>query len=302
MNETITNKTLRTELDNSQNESGADDFESQLTDNYSLFRDEVEAIISQLQHGVPKKDLPQFLGQGGNTAAYRVDVDGSGYVARLSNNAGFNTSEAMASRKAALARGSGVVGLEQIVAYKPEADIAITQLMSGQEITNISQTDIEQINYEQLAKLIDTLATASDKGLMIDPKPSNIFYDAEAGFGIIDYSLKSDPSADVGKQVSWAAADLGWLGYKSADERYAKGRNLEEFQQLADRCQVNLEILKLFREVAVAKLPSSQIDTALARIDKEITDSQGIIENYRNPEWVENYIHPKPAESQEIEW
>lgn len=99
--------------------------------------------------------------------------------------------------KAPLERGRGVPGLEQIITVVDDNGQAgrgavICEFVSGVTLSKIlgegeSEGENPPMFDEHYDRLIETLIAMSERGLIVDGDASNIIYDPDKGFTIIDY-------------------------------------------------------------------------------------------------------------------
>lgn len=256
-----------------------------LLEQYKEFEPEVAPIIKELEADASTyKDHPAYLGSGSNTSAFRISHGGKEYVARLGGRAGHPL--ARDARAEVLARAKGIPHLEQVVAMSYDDSTVITELMPGKELGyDTPIEDLRQITDEQLSDLVDTVIAATEHGISIDPKPSNILYDTEQGFGIID--LNPANKADLGYEIGNVSTSLSttgsWGGGYSKTTVDAYARDLEYKKE-------QLDIQTRYRAAAVAKLDGHALSSALEVIDKNIEYAHDSIEQLSDPSQVEAMI------------
>lgn len=86
-----------------------------------------------------------------------------------------------------MAVGEGVDGLAQLVTYNPHKGICVAHIVPGRRLHYLLPEDIEQMTPDDAERYGDMLATMADRNLYVDPNPANILWDADEGFGMVDY-------------------------------------------------------------------------------------------------------------------
>lgn len=256
-----------------------------LLERYSEFEPEITPIITQLDGLDSHKDQPAYLGRGSNASAFRIDHGGEEYVFRVDGWAGNTLSTD--GRAVVTARAKGIPHLEQVVAMSYDNSTIITELMPGKGLGyDTPLDDLRQVTDEQLSDLVDTVTSATEHGIGIDPKPSNIFYDTEQGFGIIDLN-PANSATELGNAVGQLARSLSNAGIygggsnKITAEAYARDLEYEK---------ANLDILTRYKAAVVAKLDGDPLANALKMIDADIESLRNGIEQLADPSQVEAMI------------
>ena len=179
-----------------------------LLEQYTHFEPDITRLASELESVKSQKDHPAYLGSGSNTSAFRVSHEGKEYAVRISEDA-MDIDE----RAVITARASGVPHLEQVVAMSYDNCAVVTELMPGTELGyNTPIENMRQVTNKQLSDLVDTIVTAAGRGIAIDPKPTNIFYDPQEGFGIIDLS-PANAKTELGNTAGSIATSLSNTGF-----------------------------------------------------------------------------------------
>lgn len=256
-----------------------------LLERYAEFEPEITPIIKELEAADSHRDHPAYLGSGSNTSAFRISHGGEEYAVRLGGRAG--SALGVDVRADVTARAKGIPHLEQVVAMSYDNSTIITELMPGKELGYDTPIEnIRQITDEQLSDLVDTVISAVEHGISIDPKPSNIFYDTKQGFGIIDLS-PANSKTELGGEVGQMATSLSNTGF------YGGGYNkvtAGEYSRDLEYKKVHLDILTRYRAAVVDKLDGDVLSNALETIDREIEYAHNQIEQLSDPSQVEALI------------
>ncbi len=256
-----------------------------LLERYAEFEPEITPIIKELEEADSHKDHPAYLGSGTNISAFRISHGSEEYAVRL----GGTTNSALGAdvRADVTARAKDIPHLEQVVAISYDNSTIITELMPGKELgydTLIG--DIKQITNEQLSDLVDTVISAVEHGISIDPKPTNIFYDTEQGFGIIDLNPASSKT-ELGGEVGQMATSLSKTGFYGGD--YNK-ITADAYARDLEYKKAHLDILTRYRAAVVAKLDGDALSNALETIDENIEYAHNSIKQLSDPNQVEAMI------------
>jgi PIN domain nuclease of toxin-antitoxin system len=261
-------------------------------------------IVNELKESLgttsSRREHASYLGSGSNASVFFIERNGKKYAVRVPDWAGVEVSPgAVDQHLAAAFLSKGVPHLEQIVAASYESGVTIAEVMPGKEMGKLTLEDIQAITDSQLAKFVDTLVIANEKDIQIDPKPSNFFYDREAGFGIVDLSsakvIKNSKDQDVGTIVGWMVTPINGTGRYGRP--YAEKVTVEEYAQELEFSKARLNVLRRYKDIVEQKLEGNDRETALKNVDKEIEGVEHSIANMNNPEWVSEQI----AEARERE-
>lgn len=159
-----------------------------IEENIKTYKEKFQPVIAELKAKMAQgnfKELPEYLGSGSNGSAFRIEVDGKTYVAKFSRS----ITQANFEIKP-LIRAKDIPHTSQLVSYSFEDGVVVMELLSGTDVTNFTLEEAPEYSDEHIIQLIDTVRELDDKGLVIDPKPSNFMYDPEDGFSVLDYHLK----------------------------------------------------------------------------------------------------------------
>ena len=164
---------------------------------YEIYRPSIDALLADVATYEDKTQHPQFLGKGTNGAAFRLDFDDTPLVVKQSHSNGERVDRVGASHSesAAFYIGNQIDHLQHQVAASPDSEIIITELLPGRTINTLSFEELASIPDDDIRQVIDLVITMAEHGLVFDPKISNVMYDPDEGFSILDYGLRA--SGDI---------------------------------------------------------------------------------------------------------
>jgi hypothetical protein len=253
---------------------------------YAEFGPLVKKLKSEFIDQARRNDHPQFLGGGGNSGVFSIERNGKKYAVRIPIGKSTDPSSADAHVAAAVL-GKGVPHIEQIVAASYEDGVTVAEVMPGMEFSNISVEEVEKITDDQLSELVDTLRTMDEKGIGVDPRPPNFFYDPREGFGIIDYDANKR-GQNISQTTAWASSAIRNMG--TYGKHYNFHRTKKDYGQFLALEEAKLNVLKRYRGVVEAQLIDTDRETALLGIDEDIAAEQSIVDNYSNPQWLAEFM------------
>lgn len=255
-----------------------------LLEQYAQFELDITRLASELASVENKEDHPAYLGSGSNTAAFRVSHEDKQYAVRIGTGARTGGSMGIDGRAIVTAQAKGVPHLEQVVAMSYADSAIVTELMPGRELgKDIPVHSMQQVTDEQLSDLVDTVINANERGIDIDPKPTNIFYDSKEGFGIIDLNpanSKTELGGTVGSMAT-SLSNTGLFGGSSVNKIAS-----EAYAQDLEWNKVRLDLVTRYRIAVVDKLDGAALDNALEMIDKNIEYARSEIVQLSNPDEV----------------
>jgi len=253
---------------------------------YSDFEPVVNEQWNELSDPATLKSHPIYLGSGSNATVFSIERDNKKYAVRMpKGNA--KKPELIDAHLAGAVLGKGVPHLEQIVAASYKDGVTVAEVMPGKEIGKLEAEEAAQVTNEQLRELVDTLIEAHNRGIGIDTKPSNLLYDANEGYGIIDYH--STLGAEKRGEVPTLGELIGTIGMVLENTgRYGKSlkseKTVEDFEQEARYAKANYDVLTRYRDQVEEKLTNDDDkEVALKLIDERL---EGIKDKATNPDWV----------------
>jgi hypothetical protein len=255
---------------------------------YSEFEPIVGKLKAELLDPAKRKEHPAILGSGSGSMVFQIEKNGVPYAVRLPKGKELNRI-IIENHIAGAVLGRGMPHLEQIIAASYEDGVTVAEILPGKEIKKLSVEETKRISDEQLETLADTLIEANKRGITIDPKPSNTFYDPIEGFGILDYLTSDFPgrtsdSQSQGMALGFMATAIFNAGFHDRNRRLKVTK--EEYDQELEFSKTKLDVLSRYREVICRKLTDQELEKALELIDLNAGDLKKIVENYSNPKWV----------------
>ena len=248
------------------------------------YNDQFKPLVRQLTHEYSTlakvTDHPNFIGAGVYSAAFQLVCDEQEYVVRIPHytRPSPRTVERYLS---GLLRTQGVPHLEQVVALSYEDGVTVAERMPGKPMNNsLTKDDISAITDQQLSDLVDTLARAIDCGVAIDPKPTNVLYDRQAGFGVIDYEAVlpwDDIARNLGEVTSWMVDPLMSAGLYGTDQMMLMGWDVYEYSKSV--MAMNMTVLRRFRAIIEEKLPACDQVPAFQQIDMHLAAAQASLDD-----------------------
>lgn len=265
---------------------------------YSSFAPTIDRLRGELADPATRKEHPAYLGNGSNSTVFEINSEGKDYAVRVPNGKGIKPG-VIDSHLAGAVLGKDIPHLEQIVAASYEDGLTVAEKMPGKEVGELTAEDIKGITDSQLSDLVDTLVTVHERGIEIDPKPSNFFYDPEAGYGIVDYHSskvagKNSKDQELGKIVGWASTVINNTGFYG--KAYKSEKAPEDYAHDLEFHRANLDVLTRYRTVVEQKLTGEEQEKALQEIDSKVQATQESVDNYSKPAWVAERV------AQDKEW
>lgn len=255
-----------------------------LLEQYAQFEPNITRLAGELASTENEKDHPAYLGSGSNTAAFRVSHEGKQYAVRIGTGVRTGGSMGVDGRAIVTARAKGVPHLEQVIAVSYDDSAIVTELMPGRELGKDTPIEsMQQVTDEQLSDFVDTVIAANERGIDIDPKPTNIFYDSKEGFGIIDLN-PANGKTELGSTVGSMATSLSNTGFygrgvRSNTTHEGNARDLEWNK-------VHLDLVTRYRAAVADKLDGAALDNALEMIDRQVEYARSEIEQLSSPDEV----------------
>jgi len=264
----------------------------EMLDNYTEFKPAVDKLRAEIDDPATRKEHTSFLGSGSNAVVFNIEHNGKQYAVRVPNGKAANPS-AIDSHIAGAVLGKGVPHLERIVAGSYEDGVTVAEIMPGKEMGDLSVEDVSQISNQQLDDWVDTIITISQRGIEIDPKPSNVFYDIKEGFGFVDFHSskvagKSSADQNLGQIAGWMVTPITNAGFYG--KPHNNERSEEDYTADLQHHKVNLGVLKRYRSAVEKGLPETEKGEALNKIDSTIVTLQQTVNNYASLTWVAERI------------
>lgn len=273
-------------------ESGAegDRLRTEWQQNYAKFAPLIHQLIGELQAADDMTEHPAFIGKGANTHAFRVEHQGQPYAVRYTGRSPRGSRVESHAPGAVLAH--GVPHLEQVVAISYDDGIVVSELMPGREIGRLSAEEIKAVSTPQLNQLLETIQTMHQKGISFDPKPSNLLFDQQQGFGIIDLApegeaggLKSPPLTISINNVIDSIKIMGFFA-----GQFTYGATEAEVIEEREKYQALTEVMETIKQLLPQYLESEDLQDLLAKVTHIQADYQKQIEKRSTPEKVAEIV------------
>jgi hypothetical protein len=276
----------------------------ELQEAYSDFAPFVDQLVVELRELFERdsrsypKSHANYLGEGaGSCVAFGVQVDGRGYAVRLANSGYYRENTTISDDYVeALINGIGIEHIEQIVAVKydgegfPGRSVVVSELMPGKSVCDLTVDEIDQMPQTHLYQLVDTIIEMSEHNLCPDTLGTNIFYDKENGFGIVDYkSGESDLAEHLGRGLAKTFSD-DFQDYLFLEKGY--DRSTEDYGHALEYAIASLRIIQKYREAVACntKLGEDDKEKTLTFIDEKIKSCEDMVSNMSDPAWVAKEI------------
>lgn len=261
-----------------------------MLERYEDFAATVNGLKEELAELETPSEHPAHLGSGLSSDGFRITVDGNEYAVRIPSGTETHPRIIDQHLESTIAA-EGVPLLEQhlekVVAASYEDGVTVGEVLPGKQLGDLTIDEIRQIDEAQLGEWVDTVTTAIEHGIEVDPNPSNTFYGPEAGFGINDCSVtKADQ--DVGTAVGLMSVGISNAGVSGDNHQLPEGP--EGYALRAEILGANLTVLEQYRTVVTAKLGGDDQQKALGVIDQRIQVTQQRISDFSNPDWVAGQI------------
>lgn len=262
---------------------------------YSVFAPAVAKLKDELTDPATRKKHPAYLGNGSNSTVVEISTGDKQYAVRIPNEKG---ADLIDTHLAGAVLAEGIPRLEQVVAASYEDGVTISEKMPGKEVGYLTVGEMNAITDVQLGELFDTLITARERGVGIDAKPSNFFYDTEAGFGVIDYhsSRLTGKVQELNRVVGlWPARAICNMGFPSRG--YKPVKTSEDYARNLEIYKAQLEVVNRYRAVAERKLTGEEREAVLRDIDSAAESPRTMINYYSDSAWVAKNV----AQSEELD-
>lgn len=264
---------------------------AEMLDAYAHFKPAIARLKYELADTATPRQHP-ILGDSLISRVFLIEEGDKKYAVRIPKNHKIKA-RTVDGRLAGAALGKNIPHLEQIVAASYEDGVTVAEVMPGKEISILTPEEVSQVSDEQIGALVDTLITANKHDIEIDTKPSNFFYDPEAGYGIVDYhsakvASKNSKNQTIGDIVGSASGAISNAGFYGKDSDLDK--TVDDYARDLKLHEANLNVLQRYRTIAANKLNGEEQLTALKKIDDTVSNVQDEIAFCSNPEWVAETI------------
>jgi hypothetical protein len=266
-----------------------------LTTAFREFEPYISEAVTAMRDPRASTNHPDYLGSGGNANAFLLSRDAQDYVVRVPKRDEANP-QAVDFHLRGSMRAMGIPHLEQVVAASYEHGVTISERMVGKEVSVLPAETLERITSEQLDELIDTVIAANQAGITIDPKPSNIFYDSQQGFGIIDLGS----SQDVGVAKQTAPGVLSWLPTTIHHAGLFMFRPVDRagYAYSVTQLKAQLGVLELYKTRCLERFDSDTAAQIVPFIDSEMRAMKMDVDHYDDSIWVTQALEGQRLQQQ----
>jgi len=262
---------------------------------YGDFKPVIDELRAELAVMEDPKLHPNFLGSGSNSRVYTIELNGKIYVVRMASGVrgGFGNGVLIDGHLAGAALEQDNDRFEKIVAASYEECVTVSEKMPGKSIRGMTPEDILAVTDEQLELLVSDLEEARDRGVRLDTHPSNIFYDTQKGFGIIDYNAEDlKLPRESHRILASIASTLSGAGHDTPLNGTVDRNTItvDDYAYELEVYKANLGLLRRYRALIVDRPVSEGSGNALIKIDLRIQYLEEQIADYSNPAWVTESI------------
>jgi hypothetical protein len=177
----------------SPQEKKAVEYREGLLRGFEPFDKETERIKAELETK-PAKDIEGFLASGSESDVFVIENGGKQYALRISkandDKGAYDRAEHIdfSYLKGAF-RAAHIDGMEKLVGVSYEKGATIGEIIPGKPMAEYSAEEIADIPKEHYKKLAMTVVRAAQAGISLDGNEGNLLYDAELGFGFVDFNV-----------------------------------------------------------------------------------------------------------------
>lgn len=154
---------------------------------YETFRKSVEVM---------PRDNYSLLGEGVFSKAYGFEFRDDEYAVRVPKGLNTPVLNQVHKHLRACMKVADLPHVERLVAASYVDGITISELAKGEEVSDLSTTDIREITVEHIIDLKNALETALERGVTFDPVGANLFFEPANGFTAIDLGIARHESED----------------------------------------------------------------------------------------------------------
>jgi predicted Ser/Thr protein kinase len=261
---------------------------AEMLTNYDRFANDIAKLQSEIVDHEIRGRHPDLVGGGSNSQTFGIEREGEKYIVRVPRDTDPRP-DIIDTHIAGAVLAKGLPHFEQIIAASYEDGVTVAEMMAGKELDRLSESEIRDISDEHLEELVDTLLIANQKGIEIDPKPSNIFYDKTEGFGFIDFgsaSVKGKMTADQDLSiVGWMAFCIQGAGHGPNEESVEKHE--DEYRRDIELAKANFDVVERYKNVVIRKLIPMDAEKALPTIEKALENLRPMASD---PQWIQKRL------------
>ncbi|MDX1765355.1 MAG: hypothetical protein R3313_00215 [Candidatus Saccharimonadales bacterium] len=270
---------------------------------YQEFQPIVTSLRAEIADPSSRKEHSDYMANGGNASVFKITHNNREYAVRVPSGRQVNAAS-VESHVGGAIKAKGMPHMEQIVAASYEDGVTVAELMPGREMNVLTEEDAAAITDEQLGQLIDTFLEANRRRIGIDPKPTNLFYDREEGFGLIDYNSLDNRADGTAEQNP--ATVLSFIPEILNNARlYAVHKPEMDTADYAAEAKIysqNSELLMRLRNVFNSTPERAEHSArAIEEIDKRLSLNEQSVRNRLDPVWVSEVINASVANREQKE-
>lgn len=203
---------------------------------YNLTFKEPVRILKEKMKGGDGRYLSEYIGSGSTATVFRVEVDAHHYAMKILKEG----SSEFEFEVQCLLKALSIEKVAHLYAYSVEDKVIVMDFVEGKSLENYTPKEAPYVKDEHIIGLVETVRKLYEKGLFIDPTPSNFLYNSEEGFTILDYTLKSIGEVGIGEVIIELSTTLWMRKFdQNSDGFYIE--QIESFLQMMVRF---LRILK----------------------------------------------------------
>lgn len=206
---------------------------------------ELKTKMSQFDYN----QIPGYLNSGSNGSAFKIEVNGKFYAAKFSKSI---TQENFEIKP--LLRAKGIEHVAQLIAYSFEDGVVIMDLLPGTDVTKFLPDQAPEYSDKHIVQLIETAIDLYNRGLIIDPKPSNFLYDQKEGFSVLDFHLRGNNSYSLGDMIIDLRTALSVRDWPRIDWS-ADNSDLEYSKQKTEKDKIYLPMMIRFLSILKNRFP-----------------------------------------------
>lgn len=193
------------EAQHSPQEQKGVEYREGLLRGYEPFDAEVERIKAQLETK-PAKEIEGFLASGNESDVFTVVDNGKPYALRISKinakEGAYGTAEHIDSYLEGAFRAAHIDGMEKLVGLSYEKGATVGEIIPGKPMAEYSAEEIAAIPQEHYKNLAVTVIKAAKACISLDGNEGNLLYDAESGFGFVDFGVTATENRGIAQPTT----------------------------------------------------------------------------------------------------
>jgi hypothetical protein len=263
---------------------------AELLAHYTSFTPAIKKLQEELKKSDSHKEHPNFLGSGSTCEVFAIELDERQFAVRIPTGK-FTSPDIINTYITSLMRGKGIPHLEQIIAASCTEGITISELIKGKDSGKMNLREIRDITDSQIEDFIDLLILTYQKNITVDYKPSNILYDRDSGFSIVDYIVNKNNNTEEDNLediIKMGAQTIICFGFYTGE--YKKEMNSEDYKNKLLLFKENLKVLKRYKSLLKSKIEGDTLLDSVDEINLIIKSYRKNIKNHSNSKWIKTQI------------